>query len=67
MEGTVEKLPEEESDDYFHSRPKDSQIGACCSNQSQVINSRSVLTDKEKELKTTFINEEDVIPRPKNW
>ena len=42
IEGTVEKLSEAESTDYFHRRPKDSQIGASLSNQSSVIEGRHV-------------------------
>ncbi|KAL0268627.1 UNVERIFIED_CONTAM: hypothetical protein PYX00_010486 [Menopon gallinae] len=67
IEGNVEKLSDEESDNYFHSRPKESQISACSSNQSTVIQSRSVLTDKETELKMKYSNDTDVIPRPENW
>ena len=43
IEGLVEKVSDEESDDYFHSRPLDSRIGAWASPQSEVISSRSVL------------------------
>ena len=43
IEGTVEKVSEAESDEYFHSRPLDSRIGAWASPQSQVISGRSVL------------------------
>ncbi|MGL4808019.1 MAG: pyridoxamine 5'-phosphate oxidase, partial [Giesbergeria sp.] len=40
IEGTVEKVSEAESDEYFHSRPLDSRIGAWASPQSQVISGR---------------------------
>ncbi|MDO9167113.1 MAG: pyridoxamine 5'-phosphate oxidase, partial [Rhodoferax sp.] len=43
IEGLVEKVSAEESDDYFHSRPLDSRIGAWASPQSQVISGRGVL------------------------
>lgn len=43
IEGRVEKTSAEESDDYFHSRPLDSRLGAWASPQSQVISSRAVL------------------------
>lgn len=42
IEGTVEKLSEEESVEYFHSRPRPSQLSACASNQSSVVASREV-------------------------
>ena len=43
IEGLVEKVSEQESDEYFNSRPLDSRIGAWASPQSQVISSRAVL------------------------
>jgi pyridoxamine 5'-phosphate oxidase len=43
IEGMVEKVSAQESDDYFHSRPLDSRIGAWASPQSQVITGRGVL------------------------
>lgn len=42
VEGSVKKLPEEEAECYFHSRPKSSQIGAVVSHQSSVIPNREV-------------------------
>lgn len=42
VEGPVKKLPEEEAECYFHSRPKSSQIGAVVSHQSSVIPDREV-------------------------
>ncbi|MDP3134592.1 MAG: pyridoxamine 5'-phosphate oxidase, partial [Burkholderiaceae bacterium] len=43
IEGRVEKVSDEDSDAYFHSRPLDSRIGAWASPQSEVISGRSVL------------------------
>ena len=43
IEGSVEKVTEAESDEYFNSRPRPSQIGACVSDQSKPIASRQVL------------------------
>lgn len=42
VEGPVKKLPEKEAENYFHSRPKSSQIGAVVSRQSSVIPDREV-------------------------
>ena len=44
IEGRVERLSEQASTEYFHSRPKASQIGAWCSQQSSVIAGRKVCT-----------------------
>lgn len=43
IEGAVEKVSDEESDAYYHSRPLDSRLGAWASPQSEVISSRAVL------------------------
>lgn len=43
IEGRVEKAPEDLSDRYFLSRPRESQVGAICSKQSQVLPNREIL------------------------
>ncbi|MCK9898788.1 pyridoxamine 5'-phosphate oxidase [Frankia sp. Cpl3] len=48
--GSVERVPQAESDAYFRSRPRGSQLGAWASHQSTVIPSRSVLTERLSEL-----------------
>lgn len=65
IEGTVEKISEEQSDRYFNSRPRDSQLGALVSDQSQVIPNREVLEQKLARLKEEYANKD--IPRPRNW
>jgi len=65
IEGTAVKLPAAESDAYFHSRPRGSQISAVASPQSQVIESREVLEDKVRELERRYEGQE--IPRPEHW
>ncbi|XP_072042643.1 pyridoxine/pyridoxamine 5'-phosphate oxidase-like [Amphiura filiformis] len=65
IEGRVEKLSEEESTQYFHSRPFDSQIGACVSHQSTVIESRDVLTTRDAELKEQY--KDKTVPKPDYW
>ncbi|MBD1430029.1 MULTISPECIES: pyridoxamine 5'-phosphate oxidase [Sphingobacterium] len=66
IEGEVSFLPAEDSDEYFASRPKGSQIGAWSSPQSQIIANREVLEsnvlNKEQEYKDL-----ENIPRPEFW
>lgn len=66
IEGTIEKISEEESDRYFQSRPKGSQIGAWVSPQSKVIPNREVLEAAQAKLNEEYADV-DVLPRPKNW
>ncbi|XP_058650504.1 pyridoxine-5'-phosphate oxidase isoform X2 [Onychostoma macrolepis] len=65
IEGTVERIPYEISCDYFHSRPKSSQIGAVVSRQSTVIPSRQYLRDKNAELEEKYKNTN--VPMPDYW
>ena len=64
IKADLEKLAENLSDGYFHSRPKGSQLGAVVSPQSQVIPNREFLEEKLKNLETEFDNIE--VPRPEN-
>lgn len=66
IEGTIEKLTHKESEKYFHSRPIGSQIGAWSSPQSQKIESRGELEDKEALFKEKFDGMEK-IPKPDHW
>ena len=66
VEGRVEKLSEVESANYFHSRPKASQIGAWCSQQSSVIAGRKTLDDKKEALEKEYANKEE-LPTPDFW
>jgi pyridoxamine-phosphate oxidase len=65
IEGTLEKLSKEQSEKYFHSRPKDSQIGAVVSPQSQEIESRDILEKKWDELAAEYAEKE--VPKPSFW
>ena len=65
MQGEVSKLPNEESEEYFHSRPRGSQLGALASPQSSVIPSRNYLEDRLENLKKQYKNKE--IPKPDHW
>ncbi|CAG4893938.1 pyridoxamine 5'-phosphate oxidase [Paraburkholderia gardini] len=64
IEGTVVKTSEAESDAYFASRPASSRIGAWASEQSQVIESRTVLEARERDFSERF---GDDPPRPPHW
>ena len=66
IEGPVERLPEEESTDYFHSRPRGSQLGAWASPQSRVVESRDEL-EENLEAVTEEYADADVISRPAHW
>jgi pyridoxamine 5'-phosphate oxidase len=65
VRGTVERVSEAESDDYFTSRPRDSQIGAWASPQSQPITDRAKLTERVEEVTARFDGQP--IPRPPHW
>jgi pyridoxamine 5'-phosphate oxidase len=66
IEGKVEKLSAKESLDYFHSRPKASQLGAWTSAQSQVIPNREVLEQKLIGLEEQYPGD-TTIPLPEHW
>jgi pyridoxamine 5'-phosphate oxidase len=65
VEGTVEHATSAESDAYFRGRPRESQLGAWTSPQSQVIASREVLETEFRDAETRFPNQD--VPRPSNW
>lgn len=65
IEGRVEKVSADESDAYFNSRPRGSQIGAWVSNQSTLVDSRDVLESRQRELEAQFDGQP--IPRPPHW
>lgn len=65
VEGTVAKTSEQESREYFQTRPRESQIGAWVSAQSEVIGSRDVLEQRAKELEVYYCDRE--IDCPEHW
>lgn len=65
ISGTVEKVSRAESTDYFHSRPRGSQLGAWVSAQSKAIKSREVLTHAMQQIEEKFKDQE--IPLPESW
>jgi pyridoxamine 5'-phosphate oxidase len=65
IEGIVNKVSDEISSEYFNSRPRESQLGAIASNQSEVIPNRQFLENKYNLLQQKYINTR--IERPENW
>lgn len=65
VEGTVTKVAREESEAYFHARPRASQLGAWVSSQSTIIPNRRLLEDSLKELEKKYAGQE--VPLPPHW
>ncbi len=65
VEGAVTKIPREESETYFHSRPRANQLGAWISQQSTIIAGRSVLEQSLKALEQKYAGQE--VPLPPHW
>lgn len=63
--GTVSKLPKDESEQYFHSRPRGSQIAAAASNQSSPVPDRAALEQAFQEIERTFASAPVIMPQ--NW
>lgn len=66
VRGHVELVDDAQSDDYFASRPRDHQLGAWASPQSEVIADRDVLTARLAEVTERFADRAEV-PRPPGW
>ena len=64
--GSVEKVTDEEADNYFDSRPYKNKIGAWASSQSEVLDKRKIFFDKIQEFEKKFTDSEKV-PRPPHW
>ena len=64
IEGSIEKVTAEESDQYFHSRPLGSKIGAWASDQSRAVANRAELERRFEEFGWKF---GDNVPRPPHW
>ena len=65
VEGSVVKTSAQESSEYFSTRPRESQIGAWASAQSQAIGSRDVLEQRAHELEELYSDRE--VDRPEHW
>jgi len=63
--GSAEHLPNAESDAYFASRPRGSQIAACASPQSQSISDRSELDRLVSQTEASYEGVD--VPRPQHW
>ncbi|MCA9582989.1 MAG: pyridoxamine 5'-phosphate oxidase [Myxococcales bacterium] len=63
--GPVARVSAEESDAYFKSRPRGSQVGAWASRQSAVVSSRDVLLRDVQEIEQRFAGRD--VPRPPHW
>ena len=65
VEGSVTRTPAEESRDYFRTRPRESQIGAWASAQSEAISGRDVLEQRAQELEALYCDRE--VDCPEHW
>jgi pyridoxamine 5'-phosphate oxidase len=65
IEGAVRRLPTDESDAYFDSRPRGSQLGAWASAQSQVLPNREQLEEEYRATEQRFAGQ--TVPRPSFW
>lgn len=65
VQGVAQKISREETVAYFHSRPRDSQLGAWASMQSQPIANRQALIDQYQAVQARFKDKE--IPVPEHW
>jgi pyridoxamine 5'-phosphate oxidase len=62
--GSVQRISREQSENYFKSRPRGSQLAAWASNQSDVVKDRAALDAKWNEMEKKFPND---VPLPPNW
>lgn len=65
IQGTVNRIPAEESDAYFYSRPLESRMGAWASPQSEVIASRKTIEDNLVAVQQKYSDGQ--VPRPPHW
>jgi pyridoxamine 5'-phosphate oxidase len=64
VEGTIEIVSAQQSEEYYHSRPVLSQLGAWASRQSDIIPNRQVLEEAMEQYKQQFGEQ---VPRPPHW
>ncbi len=63
--GSIEKLPVAQSNAYFHSRPRESQLGAWASHQSEDLPERELLLERLRQIEVKYKNKK--VPRPPHW
>ena len=66
IEGIADRVDDKRSEEYFQSRPRGSQIGAWTSPQSSIIESRSILEERAKQIEKRFEGI-SVLPKPNQW
>ncbi len=66
IEGSAERIDGAQSDVYFQSRPRSSQVGAWASPQSTLIQNRGILEERVEQIAARF-KENKVLPRPRQW
>ncbi|KAK8778713.1 hypothetical protein V5799_019943 [Amblyomma americanum] len=67
VEGRVEKTSQKVSEEYFHSRPRESQLAALVSKQSAPVESRAVLETQYEALKSQYADSSKEVPKPHSW
>lgn len=65
IEGVISKISKEKSEEYFKSRPRNSQLGAITSIQSSIIKNREEIEKKYKDIEATHEGKE--IKKPEHW
>ena len=65
VEGKVETVSDAEADAYFATRPRGSQVGAWASRQSETLDSREMLEQREAEYEQKYAGMD--VPRPPHW
>jgi pyridoxamine 5'-phosphate oxidase len=65
IEGRLTEVTPAEADDYFHSRPRVSQLGSAASDQSRPLESRKTYLDRVEQFALRCLDED--VPRPPHW